>query len=71
MELIFDTAQARVKGLGTYIDVLHIQRMGPVVIPNKIMKVLNDILKQGYIGASLLRSQRNLNFSPLRHHKPS
>lgn len=52
---IFDAAQASVKRLGTYIDVLQIQRMDPDVPREEIMKALNDVVESGlarYIGAS-------------------
>ncbi|EXA34693.1 alcohol dehydrogenase [Fusarium oxysporum f. sp. pisi HDV247] len=52
---IFDAVQASVKRLGTYIDVLQIQRMDPDVPREEIMKALNDVVELGlarYIGAS-------------------
>ncbi|KAF2092912.1 Aldo/keto reductase [Rhizodiscina lignyota] len=52
---IFDAVQASVKRLGTYIDVLQIQRMDPDVPREEIMKALNDVVEMGwarYIGAS-------------------
>ncbi|KAH7024369.1 NADP-dependent oxidoreductase domain-containing protein [Microdochium trichocladiopsis] len=52
---IFDAVQASVKRLGTYIDVLQIQRMDPEVPREEIMKALNDVVEAGwvrYIGAS-------------------
>lgn len=52
---IFDAVQASVKRLGTYIDVLQIQRMDPDVPREEIMRALNDVVEQGlvrYIGAS-------------------
>ncbi len=56
---IFDAVQASVKRLGTYIDVLQIQRMDPDVPREEIMKALNDVVEQGYaryIGASSVSS---------------
>ncbi|KAF4427921.1 hypothetical protein F53441_14071 [Fusarium austroafricanum] len=52
---IFDAVNASVKRLGTYIDVLQIQRMDPDVPREEIMKALNDVVELGlarYIGAS-------------------
>ncbi|KAK4233387.1 alcohol dehydrogenase [Achaetomium macrosporum] len=52
---IMDAAQASVKRLGTYIDVLQIQRMDPDVPREEIMRALNDVVERGwarYIGAS-------------------
>ena len=52
---IFDAAKASVQRLGTYIDVLQIQRMDPDVPREEIMKALNDVVESGlarYIGAS-------------------
>jgi aryl-alcohol dehydrogenase-like predicted oxidoreductase len=52
---IFDAVEASVKRLGTYIDVLQIQRMDPDVPHEEIMKALNDVVERGwvrYIGAS-------------------
>lgn|SRR5687768_5865933 len=52
---IFDAVQASVKRLGTYIDVLLIQRMDPEVPREETMKALNDVIENGwvrYIGAS-------------------
>jgi aryl-alcohol dehydrogenase-like predicted oxidoreductase len=52
---IFDAVQASVKRLGTYIDVLQIQRMDPDVPREEIMRALNDVVELGlarYIGAS-------------------
>lgn len=52
---IFDAAKASVQRLGTYIDVLQIQRMDPDVSREEIMKALNDVVEAGlarYIGAS-------------------
>ncbi|KAI5463877.1 NADP-dependent oxidoreductase domain-containing protein [Mariannaea sp. PMI_226] len=52
---IFDAVQASVKRLGTYIDVLQIQRMDPDVPREEIMKALNDVVEMGwvrYLGAS-------------------
>ncbi|KAH8895383.1 Aldo/keto reductase [Thozetella sp. PMI_491] len=52
---IFDAVQASVQRLGTYIDVLQIQRMDPDVPREEIMKALNDVVEMGlarYIGAS-------------------
>ena len=52
---IFDAVQASVKRLGTYIDVLQIQRMDPDVPREEIMKALNDVVEAGwvrYLGAS-------------------
>jgi len=52
---IFDAAQASVQRLGTYIDVLQIQRMDPDVPREEIMKALNDVVESGlarYVGAS-------------------
>ncbi|RGP77022.1 alcohol dehydrogenase [Fusarium longipes] len=52
---IFDAVQASVKRLGTYIDVLQIQRMDPDVPREEIMKALNDVVELGlarYLGAS-------------------
>ncbi|KAI1047032.1 hypothetical protein LB505_013707 [Fusarium chuoi] len=52
---IFDAVQASIKRLGTYIDVLQIQRMDPDVPREEIMKALNDLVEIGlarYIGTS-------------------
>jgi aryl-alcohol dehydrogenase-like predicted oxidoreductase len=52
---IFDAVQASVKRLGTYIDVLQIQRMDPDVSREEIMRALNDVVEMGlvrYLGAS-------------------
>ncbi|PVH69190.1 Aldo/keto reductase [Cadophora sp. DSE1049] len=52
---IFDAVQASVERLGTYIDVLQIQRMDPDVPREEIMKALNDVVEKGwvrYLGAS-------------------
>jgi aryl-alcohol dehydrogenase-like predicted oxidoreductase len=52
---IFDAVEASVKRLGTYIDVLQIQRMDPDVPHEEIMKALNDVVERGwvrYLGAS-------------------
>lgn len=60
---IFDAVQASVKRLGTYIDVLQIQRMDPDVPREEIMKALNDVVEQGlvrYIGASSVSLQKAL-----------
>ena len=46
---IFDAVQASMKRLGTYIDVLQIQRMDPDVPHNEIMKALNDVVEQGWV----------------------
>ncbi|KAF4503412.1 alcohol dehydrogenase [Fusarium agapanthi] len=57
---IFDAVQASVKRLGTYIDVLQIQRMDPYVPREEIMKALNDVVELGlarYIGASSRRQK--------------
>lgn len=51
---IFDAVKASVKRLGTYIDVLQIQRMDPDVPREEITKALNDVVELGllqYIGA--------------------
>lgn len=52
---ILDAVQASVKRLGTYIDVIQIQRMDPDVPREEIMRALNDVVEMGlarYIGAS-------------------
>lgn len=52
---ILDAVQASVRRLGTYIDVLQIQRMDPDVPRDEIMRALNDVVDMGlarYIGAS-------------------
>lgn len=52
---ILNAVQASVKRLGTYIDVLQIQRMDPDVPREEIMRALNDVVEMGlvrYIGAS-------------------
>lgn len=52
---IMGAVQASVKRLGTYIDVLQIQRMDPDVPQEEIMRALNDVVEMGlarYIGAS-------------------
>lgn len=62
---IFDAVEASVKRLGTYIDVLQIQRMDPDVSHEEIMKALNDVVERGwvrYIGASSV----SIDFSGLR-----
>ncbi|RYP19933.1 hypothetical protein DL765_003081 [Monosporascus sp. GIB2] len=52
---ILDAVQASVKRLGTYIDVIQIQRTDPDVLPEEIMRTLNDVVDMGlaqHIGAS-------------------
>ncbi|KAH8817052.1 NADP-dependent oxidoreductase domain-containing protein [Xylogone sp. PMI_703] len=52
---IFDAVQASVKRLGTYIDLLQIQRLDPDVPAEEMMRALNDVVEQGlvrYLGAS-------------------
>jgi aryl-alcohol dehydrogenase-like predicted oxidoreductase len=52
---IFDAVQASMRRLGTYIDVLQIQRMDRDVPREEIMRALNDVIEMGwvrYIGAS-------------------
>lgn len=52
---ILDATKASVRRLGTYIDVLQIQRMDPEVPREEIMRALNDVVEMGlarYIGAS-------------------
>lgn len=59
---IFDAVKASVKRLGTYIDVLQIQRMDPDVPREEIMKALNDVIEMGlvrYIGASSVGTSRS------------
>jgi aryl-alcohol dehydrogenase-like predicted oxidoreductase len=51
---IFDAVQKSMKRLGTYIDVLQIQRMDRDVPHEEIMRALNDVIENGwvrYIGA--------------------
>ena len=63
---ILDAVQASVKRLGTYIDVIQIQRMDPDVPREEIMKALNDVVDMGlarYIGASSVRKPRR----PVHH----
>lgn len=52
---ILDAVQASVKRLGTYVDVIQIQRMDSEVPREEIMRALNDVVEMGlarYIGAS-------------------
>ena len=52
---IFDSVQASVERLGTYIDVLQIHRLDRETPPEEIMRALNDVVERGwvrYIGAS-------------------
>ncbi|KUJ18074.1 Aldo/keto reductase [Mollisia scopiformis] len=52
---IFAAVQASMERLGTYVDVLQIQRMNPDVPREEIMKALNDVVEKGwvrYLGAS-------------------
>ena len=67
---IFDTVQASVKRLGTYIDVLQIHRMDPNVPHKEIMKALNDVVENGwarYIGVnSVSTTPLSLAFSSIR-----
>ena len=56
---IFDAANASVKRLGTYIDVLQIHRLDKQTPKAEIMKSLNDVVLQGltrYIGASSMKA---------------
>jgi aryl-alcohol dehydrogenase-like predicted oxidoreductase len=50
---IFDSVDASISRLGTYIDVLHIHHMDPEVEADEIMKALHDVVMTGkvrYIG---------------------
>ena len=55
---IFDAVQASMRRLGTYVDVLQIQRPDPDVPHEEFMRALNDVVEKGwvrYIGASSVR----------------
>ena len=52
---IFDSVEASVKRLGTYIDLLQIHRLDRETPKEEIMRALNDVVESGmvrYIGAS-------------------
>ncbi len=56
---ILAAAEASVKRLGTYIDVLQIHRLDHEVTYEEVMRSLNDVVEQGlarYIGASSMKT---------------